>query len=287
MMKSFSGTRLLAVCAGVCAFFLSCSKPVPQTQELARVNDRPLTKAMVEAHADAPQALTDAQIKMYANRWVISELLFQEAIRQGLDKSESVKRNLEDAQKQLAIAALLDKEIIAVPPEAVPADQVEAYYSRHLDEFVAHDPTVWLGTAILRDRRSGERFRELALGSAGWSGAVAALKSSNKLVESADSVLHTQATLFPNELWRLASAMRVHDVSFPVKTSAGFFIIRLLGSLKRGEPMPQRLVESKIRERLSIEMRQQKYSELIETLRKKNSVQLYYADKDTLVSKGE
>ena len=81
--------------------------------------------------------------------------------------------------------------------------------------------------------------------------------------------------------------MRTNDVSFPVKTSAGFFVIRMLGSLKRGDAVPLRFVEQKIRERLSVELRQQKYSDLIETLRKKNNVQLFYAEKDTLASVGE
>lgn len=280
------GTRLL-VTAGVCTFFLSCSKAPEHAQELARVNDRSLTKEMIEAHADAPQQLSDAQIKMYANRWVISEILYQEAKRQKLDESDAVKRNLEDAQKQLTIAALLEKEIIAVPPEAVAAADVKAYYDSHADEFSVREQTVWIGTAIFRDKRSAEHFRDAALGSSGWSGAVASSRASNSIVDAVDSVLHTQSTLYPNELWRLASAMRTNDVSFPVKTSAGFFVMHMLGTLKRGETLPVSFVEHKIRERLSVELRQQKYSDLIETLRKKNNVQLFYADKDTLASKGE
>jgi peptidyl-prolyl cis-trans isomerase C len=279
-------TRLL-LSAGVCSFFLTCSKPAPQGHELARVNDRPLTREMVDARAENPGALSDAQVKMYANRWVISELLYQEARRQGLDQSEAVKRSIEDAQKQLAVAALLEKEIISIAPDAVPKDQVQAYYDKHLDEFSAHDATVWLGTAIFRDRRAAVRFHDRALGDGGWTEALAEAKASNALSGSADSVVHTQATLYPAELWRLASAMRVHDVSQPVKTSAGFFVIRLLGSLKRGEAMPLSAVEPKIRERLSVDLRQQKYSELVESLRKKNNVQLFYAEKDTLASKSE
>ena len=286
MRTFFSGTRLLVI-AGVCTFFLSCGKTPEHVQELARVNDRALTKDMIETHADAPQQLTDAQIKMYANRWVISEILYQEAKRQKLDQSESVRRNLEDAQKQLTIAALLEKEIISLPPDAVPADQVQAYYEKHADEFSVREQSVWIGTAIFRDRRAAEHFRDAALGAVGWTAAVADARDAHKLVDAADSVLHTQATLFPGELWRLAAAMRTNDVSFPVKTSAGFFVIRMLGSLKRGDAMPLRFVDQKIRERLSVELRQQKYSELIETLRKKNNVQLFYADKDTLASSGE
>ncbi len=286
MMKLAFGTRLLAI-AGVCMFCLSCGKPPVRTQELARVNDRSLTKDMIEAHADAPQQLTDAQIKMYANRWVISEILYQEAKRQKLDQSDAVKRNLEDAQKQLTVAALLEKEIISVPPEAVGAEKVRSYYDAHADEFGVREQTVWIGTAIFRDRRTAELFRDAALGSPGWTGAVADSRASNKIVDASDSVLRTQSTLYPNELWRLASAMRTNDVSFPVKTSAGFFVIRMLGSLKRGDAVPLRFVEQKIRERLSVELRQQKYSDLIETLRKKNNVQLFYAEKDTLASVGE
>jgi parvulin-like peptidyl-prolyl isomerase len=242
---------------------------------------------MIEAHADAPQQLTDAQIRMYANRWVISEILYQEAKRQQLDQTDAVKRNLEDAQKQLAIAALLEKEIISIPPDAVAPEQVQAYYENHADEFAAREQTVRIGTAVFRDRRSAERFRDAVLSSGGWTYAVAEARRAKKIVDTADSVSYTQSTLYPNELWRLASAMRLNDVSFPVKTSAGFFVIRLLGSQKRGEPQPLRSVEPKIRERLSIDLRQQKYSELIEALRKKNTVQLFYAEKDTLTSTGE
>lgn len=286
MKKSFFGTRLL-IGAGVCTFFLSCSKPVPHTQELARVNDRALTKAMIEAHADAPQQLSDVQVKMYANRWVVSELLYQEAVRQGLDNSESVKRNLEDAKRQLIVAALLEKEVIAVAPNAVPASQVREYYEKHRDEFSVHEPTVWIGSAVFRDRRAGEQFHDRALSEGGWAHAIDEARAAKKLVGSADSVLYTQSTLYPNELWRLASAMKMHDVSFPVKTSAGFFVIRLLGSLKRDEPLPLGMVESKIRERLSVDLRQQRYSDLVESLRKQNNVQLFYADKDTLASHSE
>ncbi len=286
MMKLVLGARLAAI-AGVCMVFLSCGKPPVPTQDLARVNGRSLTKEMIVARADAPQQLTDAQIKMYANRWVISEILYQEAIRQKLDQSEAVKRNLEDAQKQLTVAALLEKEIISVPPGAVAAGKVQAYYDSHADEFAVREQTVWIGTAIFRDRRSAEHFRDAALGSEGWSAAVTAARASNVIVDAADSVLRTQSTLYPNELWRLASAMRTNDVSFPVKTSAGFFVMNLLGSMKRGEAAPLRFVEEKIRERLSVELRQQMYSEYIEMLRKKNNVQLFYADKDTLASVGE
>jgi len=286
MNNVFIGTRLLLI-AGVCAFISSCSTTPEQAQELARVNDRSLTKEMIVAHADAPQQLTDAQIKMYANRWVISEILYQEAKRQKLDESEAVKRNLEDAQKQLTIAALLEKEVISVLPEAVPAADVQAYFDMHEDEFSVREQTVWLGTAIFRDRRAAERFRDAALGSGGWAAAVSEARDGGAIVGATDSVLHTQSTLYPNELWRLATAMRTNDISFPVKTSAGFFVIRLLGSLKRGESPPLRSVEGRIRERLSVELRQQKYSDLIETLRRKNNVQLFYAEKDTLASKGE
>ncbi|MGE5314970.1 MAG: peptidyl-prolyl cis-trans isomerase [Acidobacteriota bacterium] len=288
MKKMFFGTRLAVASAGVCAFFLaSCTKPAPDARELARVNDRPLTREMIEARSEHPAELTEAQIQMYASRWVVSELLYQEAKRQGLDQSEAVRRSLEDAEKQLAVAALLEKEVISIAPEAVPAERVQAYYEKHQDEFSAHEPTVWLQTAVFRDRRSGERFRDLALSDAGWASAVSTLKAEGKLSVAADSMLHTQSTLYPNELWRVASAMRTHDVSFPVKTSGGFFVMRLLGSLKRGETMPLPVVEPKIRERLSVELRQEKYNELVESLRKKNNVQLFVTGGDSLSRSGE
>lgn len=277
----------LLIIAGACVILLSCGKTPQRTQELARVNDRVLTKDMIEANTDTSVQLTDAQIGMYARRWVISEILFQEAQRQKLDQSDAVKRNLDDAQKQLSIAALLEKEIVSVPPNAVTPEQVQAYYDSHASEFGVGERTLWIGSAIFRTKRSAGRFRDAALGTAGWTEAVNEAKTLQTFVDAQDSVLHTQSTLFPNELWRVASVMKPNDVSFPVKTSAGYFVIHLLGSLDRGEATQLRLVEGKIRERLSVALRQQKYSEYIESLRKNNTVQMMYADKDSLASSGE
>jgi len=85
----------------------SCTRQPERTQEVARVDDQTLTSDMVHQQLDTSGGISEMQVRMFARQWVNSELLYQEAKRQGLDRSEGVLRNLENARRELAINALL------------------------------------------------------------------------------------------------------------------------------------------------------------------------------------
>jgi hypothetical protein len=58
--------------------------------------------------------------------------------------------------------------------------------------------------------------------------------------------------------------------------------MRSLGQFKSGTPSPLQYVESEIRARLAMELRQQRYQQFIQTLRNKYAVQLMVAAQDSL-----
>jgi len=273
----------------------SCTRQAEQTQEVARVDDQPLTAEMIHQQIDTAGGISEMQVRMFARQWVNSELLYQEAKRQGLDRSDAVLRNLESAKRELAINALLEKDVFNDTPKSISKDEVTVYFKNHAEEFALRDDIVEISLAVFSEREPAAAFREEALQGAGWEAALADSQyvrhGQSPLITKTDSAFYTQSTLFPPKLWKVSSALGLGEVSFPVKTSAGYFVILLVGSYQRGSAPPVEYVEDAIRARLVMQRRQEHFAEYVESMRKKHTVQINLpgapADHDSLRQPGE
>lgn len=260
---------------------LSCGKPSFPSHEVARVDNNALTLEMIRAQLDSTSSLSQSEVHLFADRWINSELLYAEAQRQGLENSPTVQRQLEEARKQLAINALLEKEIFIDTPQSVTEDEVSAYYNNHKNEFTLADDVVWISFAVFDDRKQAADFRSSVLQGTAWNTVIENLRtagnSSPTLLTYADSIFYTQHTLFPTELWKVARTLGKNEVSFPVKTSAGYFVIISHGTFYKGSIPPLQYAENDIRGRIVMEKRQQRMTEFLEKLRKRHIVELNLA----------
>lgn len=274
---------------------LSCTRQPERVQEIARVDDQALTSDMIHQQLDTSGGISEMQVRMFTRQWVNSELLYQEAKRQGLDRSEAVLRNLENARRELAINALIEKDIFNDTPQSISKEEIAAYFKNHVDEFALHDDIVEISLAVFSEREPAAAFRAAALQGKGWEAALAEAQNvkngQSSLITKTDSAFYNQSTLFPAKLWKVSSALGPGEVSFPVKTSAGYFVILLVGSYQRGAPPPVEYVEDAIRGRLMMQHRQEHFTEYLETMRKKHIVQIHLtgvpADHDSLQHTGE
>jgi peptidyl-prolyl cis-trans isomerase C len=294
-MTSIPRRLIIAIAAGGCLALSSCTRQPEQTQEVARVDDQSLTSEMIRQHLDTAGGISEMQVRMFARQWVNSELLYQEAKRQGLDRSDAVLRNLESAKRELAINALLEKDVFNDTPQSISKDEIAVYFKSHAEEFALRDDIVEISLAVFSEREPAAAFREEALQGAGWEAALAdsqnAKNGQSPLITKTDSAFYTQSTLFPPKLWKVSSALGAGEVSFPVKTSAGYFVILLIGSYQRGSTPPVEYVADAIRGRLVMQRRQEHFGEYLETMRKKHTVQINLpgvpAEHDSLRQPGE
>ena len=285
----------IALATGCVVMLSACTRQPEQTQELARVDDQTLTSEAIHRQIDTSTGISEMQMRMFTRQWVSSELLYQEAKRQGLDHSDAVLKNVEDARRQLTINALLEKDVFTDTPQSISKDEVAIYFRNHLEEFALRDDIVQISLAVFAEREPAASFRETALQGGGWNAAVAASQGTTGetavLITKTDSAFYTQATLFPAKLWKVSSALGTSEVSFPVKTSAGYFVILLLGSYQRGATPPMEYVESAIRGRLAMQHRQEHFTEYLENIRKKHNVQINLpgvsVERDSLAQTGE
>ncbi|MBM4161233.1 MAG: hypothetical protein FJ217_09065 [Ignavibacteria bacterium] len=277
-------TRLLLLVT-VALVVAGCKRSEPSATPIARLDNRTLTLEEITAQLDSTREVTSAQLNEYIQRWVNSEILYREAVRRGLDQKESFQARVEGVRRQLAINALLD-EVVYTPQvcESTPEEIVQ-YYQARTNEFALSTDVALVSFALFQDRDLANAFRTRILQGARWRDALQQVLSdpqrSALVVARVDSAYHTQSTLFPVELWRVASASGRAEPSFPIRTAEGFYVLITWKFTRSGQPADLAYVAQEIRGRLAIERRQRVLADLMETLRAKHSVEILVGTGDT------
>ncbi len=289
-----SSIAMTALFAGALGFALllsaGCSKPVGKKAVVAKVDNVELTEAdlnIVRSSGGDPLMPPHE----YINDWVVTQLLYLEASRRGLADTEELKEQLEAVRKRLAVAALLQKEVYGGDSASVTDEAVAERFQSSAGDFALREDVVNASYATFNDRGAANGFRTEVLRGLQWHDAIQRVESDSvqrsHLLRTADHQYFTRATLYPEELWKLARTLGKEEVSFVITTAGGYSVLKVHGLKHQGEIPDLEYVRNDIRERLLIEQRRMRYEQLIATLRARHAVQVYPDHADSTASVSE
>jgi len=262
-------------------FIISCKKSEQQKSFIAKVGDAYLTTETIEQYIGSSFDTSDARVQVYVNKWIENELLYQQAFKKGYADSDALKKQLADIRKQLVVQGYLDKEIYT-DKDSMSEDDLKNYYGQHVKELALREDVVIINLAIFNDRQSANDFRALLLKGKNWLDANAAFSRDetklSAMQSNVSSTVYTQLTLYPPELWKVLQSLRKNDTSFPVKSGDLFYIVQLLEKSPKGSASNFETVKDEVRSRLFIEKRREKYSKLLDNLRKEFKVEVNLKD---------
>lgn len=267
-----------------------CGRDGGRKPYVARVDRAELTDEDLSLSRDS---LGDyhRQSQDYVNDWIVNELLYQEAIRRGLTEGDEFLKQLEATKKHLAIEALLDREVYAVDTSAVGDEAIAAVYASSAQAYVLRQDVVNASYILFSERDPANAFRSKVLRGTSWNDAVQQVErdsvSRRQLRRVATRQYFTQTSLYPEELWKLARTLGKEEVSFVVKTSDGFCVLKAHGMKRQGDLPDLAYVRNEIRDRLLIEQRKNKYDQLIADLRAKHAVDIRMDHLDTASTPAE
>lgn len=254
----------------------ACSPEQPAPGYIARVDRSELSeqdlRRTLDAAADNPQRRRD-----YVNEWILTEMLYQEAVKKGKADTDESRRQLELIRKRMAIAALLEDAVYAAVDTTDISDQsVASYLQRSGDEFLLREDVVHISLAVFTTREAANRFRALLLDGTSWDNAVGITRSDTAVAPLLQEVetmrYHTRGSLYPEDIWKLAVTLRPGEVSFPARVTDGFAVV-LTHSLKRqGEAPDFDYVRDEVRSRMLIDLRRQRYEQYVQELRARYTV---------------
>jgi len=265
------------------AALISCSQKGAEQKGpfLAKVGNATITQADYDREFRslpeyAQQLFTDEQGKeKFLNEIINKEMLHQEALKKGLDKTPDYQKKLDEFKKLTLVTELFEKEIMA---KAKVSDQeMKDYYDKHKEEFT---PTTQIKAShilvktedeaktVLERLKKGEKFGDIAK-------AVSIDPGSAK--NGGDLGYFSKGQMVP-EFEKAAANLKVGDISLPVRTQFGYHIIKVTDK-KKGAPLEFDKIRDMIAQKLSGEKQKEAFEQYIAELKKNYKVEI---NKDAL-----
>lgn len=260
----------------------SCRQQPEHRTTLARVGKTELTLDDAQERIDTTTRPYDNQLRQYITHWVNEELLYQEARRRGLEHTARFEDQLQETERQLLSQQLLDEEIKS-DSSAIDDKALHTYFDKHAAEFVLQENVVELNAIPFATRERASNFAASITRGSSWENALSTIEkdSASQASLALNKSYFTQDALRPSELWKVAESLDTNEVSFPIKTAVGYYVIQLVARYAAGQRATFDAVRDEIRQRLLIERRQHRYEELIGTLRKRYNVEILVPMKQT------
>ncbi len=254
----------------------ACSPEQPPPGYVARVDRTELSEQDLRRSLDDAAAVPQRR-RDYINEWILTEMLYQEAVKRGKADTDEIRRQIELIRKRMAIAALLEDAVYAAVDTTDISDQaVASYLQRSGDEFLLREDVVKISLAVFSAREAANRFRTLLLDGTSWDSTVSIAQSDTAVAPLLDHVetqrYHTRASLYPEDLWKLAVTLRPGEVSFPAKITDGFALVLTHGLKRQGEAPDFDYVRDEVRSRMMIDLRRQQYEQYVQNLRARYEV---------------
>lgn len=264
----------------ISAFLLAaggCQNNDQPPDYVARVGNSFLTQSDIFENVGSMADTSNLQVRIFVNKWIENELLFQEATKEGLAESKEIDRQVAEVRKQLAIQSLIENKLYNDTSE-YSDEKLRQYYAKHSDEFLLREDVVRLNIASFTERQYASEFRNLILKNKKWNDALEIFQSNDTKVSAIHSeisgALFTQLTVYPYELWKVIQNLSINDISFPIKSGDLFYVVQLIEKYPQGSKAEMALVRNEIMQRVITQERRFKYDSLISSLRKKYNIEL-------------
>ena len=265
-MRMLAGIALATV-----TLFGACRRGSPhEITVIARVGNDVLTLDDARRSIDSTRGSFSSELPRFVSSWINEQLLYQESQRRGIENNTEVQRQIDMARKQIAIQNFLQERIFS-DTARIGETALRAYYDRHRSEFFLNDDMIELNLAHFTLREDASAFAAVVARGTDWRTSfvqIAGDSSANvKPAAFITGKYYDRHTLFPPELWKVAANLRTNEVSFPVRTAGGYFVLQALASASQGTPAAFEFVRDEVRTRLLIDLRRLRYDELLATLR--------------------
>ncbi len=270
------GTFLILIVSVMLAFFACAKKEEQKGPFLAKVGKVKITQADLERELknlpDFAQKIFEESggKEKFLDELVKKELLYQEALKKGLDKDAKYLRKLEEFKKISLIGQLLEKEIES--KTKVTEQEIKNYYDTHKEVF---SPFSQIRVSLILVKTEEEAKNILERLKKGEDFAKLAMKSSidpGSAKSGGDLGFLSKGQMTP-ELEAVAVRLKTGEISEPLKTKFGYQIIKVTGK-KLGKVVEFEKVKSLISQHLSSEKQKEVFDSYIESLKKSYKIDI-------------
>ncbi len=240
-------------------------------------------RASIEMLPEAPKTalLKDAEtLRRFVEEYANKELLYLEALKQGLDKDAEVRRRVAAAEKTILTQYLLDKQL--ADKVKVTDAEIKKYIEENKDQFTAEEQLkiAHIQFASLKDAQAARA--RLARGED--FAALAQELSQDPMSRGSGGLLGTvERSKAPPQFAAALAKMKKGEVSDPIRTEHGYHLVKLLDVVPGGMVAIDPIREP-LRQFLAQEKQHQALEELVGSLRKRYKLESNPAEIERFVT---
>lgn len=254
-------------------FILSaCSEPEKPISYIARVNDSYLTESDLAELTDSLSVSEKSKSSIIKN-WVKQEILYQEAIKQGLTETKEFKRTIENTKRQLASAMVLDQFSASSKPVYSDKD-LENFFKETQTSFRLPFNSYYFNRIDFSDRETAVKFRtELILN--GWDQALNKFAKDTCLVNISNGSLIAEQDIYPVRLLRILEGLYPFEISIVIPDERGYYsVVQLLDKYSAQAIPPFEAVKQEVENRYKSALTELALENYINDLYSKNEVEI-------------
>jgi hypothetical protein len=266
-----SGVFLLVVCAAIAG--LSCRQK-NRSPVVARVGVHELTlddlyKSIPPEYSDF---ITREQMINYVKQWIDNEILYEEALRQKIDKEDAIKSRLARMKQDLLCAEMVNRNSISSQNIQISDDMIQNYYNENKSKFLREKDAARYIQIVLDDASAAWSVKNQITSD---NFLLLASKYSKVPVADPRTVPFVNLSDIPPQISREVSTIRVKGVSNPVKTDLGFLIVLVLDKQPKGSIRGIEEVRDDIVNVLSTKTQNAAIEQMLSGLRSKMEVDVH------------
>lgn len=198
------------------------------------------------------------------------EVLYEEAKKKGLAKSEDFKKRMEEFKKITLINMLLEQELKAVQQD-VTEQEAREYYDKHKDEFIK--PTERrLSQIVVKNEDEAKKVYEKIDKGEEFEKIAKELSTDEKTKASGGDLGFFKKGQLNQQIENAVFSLRKGQVSMPLTYKGEFYIFKVTDV--KGTPVEFDQIKSQLIEQLKAKKQQDWFNSYIEELKKKHKVEV-------------
>ncbi len=198
------------------------------------------------------------------------EVLYEEAKKKGLAKSEDFKKRMEEFKKITLINMLLEQELKAVQQD-VTEKEAREYYDKHKDEFIK--PTERrLSQIVVKNEDEAKKVYEKIDKGEEFEKIAKELSTDEKTKASGGDLGFFKKGQLNQQIENAVFSLRKGQVSMPLTYKGELYIFKVTDV--KGTPVEFDQIKSQLIEQLKAKKQQDWFNSYIEELKKKHKVEV-------------
>lgn len=253
-----------------------CSKAQQEGKVIAEVNGDKLTYEFLldQFPGEYRNSVTDDQLARAVDTWIETELLYQEALKQNIDKDSRIKNIIEQKRKDIISARYIDLSLTA--NDSIAEGQIESVYNSKGDMFKAQENMFKLSHIVLSTKGGADAVYNRLVKGEDFETLAKDYSEDNQTRDNGGDLGLVNETGLEDNIKSAFKDIQDGQYTMPVKSLSGYYhIFRLQARIPAGTQIPLEYIKGEIKESINADRQQQEYNDLVAKLKEKADIKRY------------